>query len=133
MGFCWIGKSYPSFGYKCLPPHCFPGPICFQVERRLKDLCSQYVLVSRSDMLCRIGRKPILLLCVIGLTTALLWQMMVMRFWRVIPYHLVWLSPVFTLIGGGDIVGTMAFYAVISDITQEERRQAFSRIVFLRG
>jgi hypothetical protein len=45
-----------------------------------------------------------------------------MRFWRKIPVRLLWLSPVFTLIGGGEVVGSMMFYAIGSDITPQARR-----------
>ncbi|KAJ8066985.1 hypothetical protein OCU04_004364 [Sclerotinia nivalis] len=70
----------------------------------------------------RIGRKPIFILAMIGIVLEALWGLVVMWFWRTLPLRLVWLSPVFTLIGGGSSVGSMAFFAIISDITPEAKR-----------
>jgi hypothetical protein len=45
-----------------------------------------------------------------------------MRFWRTLPIRLLWLCPIFTLVGGGEVVGSMMFYAIGSDITPQARR-----------
>jgi hypothetical protein len=45
-----------------------------------------------------------------------------MRFWRTLHYRLLWLTPVFTLIGGGEAVGSMMFYAIGSDVTPQAKR-----------
>lgn len=70
----------------------------------------------------RIGRKPIFMLAMVGVVLEALWGLVVMWFWRTLPLRFVWLSPVFTLIGGGTSVGSMAFFAIISDITPEAKR-----------
>ncbi len=57
-----------------------------------------------------------------GLILASFWQLAVLRFWKTIPIRLLWLSPIFTLIGGGEVVTSMMFYAIGSDITPQARR-----------
>jgi hypothetical protein len=50
------------------------------------------------------------------------WDMMVMRFWRIIPFRLVWVAPIFTIVGGGEAVAAMMFYTIGSDVTTEANR-----------
>ncbi|KAE8448084.1 hypothetical protein EG329_009849 [Mollisiaceae sp. DMI_Dod_QoI] len=77
----------------------------------------------------RIGRKPVFMLAIIGLVLCALWQMIVMWFWRTLPLRLLWLGPILTLIGGGEAVAAMTFYAIVCDITLEANRAN----VFLLG
>lgn len=70
----------------------------------------------------RIGRRPVFVLAVAGLLLANCWSLVVLRFWRTIPVRLLWLSPIFTLIGGSEVVASMMFYAIGSDITPQARR-----------
>ncbi|ESZ96016.1 hypothetical protein SBOR_3589 [Sclerotinia borealis F-4128] len=39
-----------------------------------------------------------------------------------LPLRLVWLGPIFTLVGGGSSVGSIAFFAITSDITPDAKR-----------
>ncbi|KAE9378165.1 MFS general substrate transporter [Stipitochalara longipes BDJ] len=70
----------------------------------------------------RIGRRPVFLLAVYGLFLANLWSLVILRFWRYLPVRLLWLNIAFTLIGGGEAVATMMFYAIGSDVTPQEKR-----------
>lgn len=53
---------------------------------------------------------------------SLIYSMLIMLFWRTVPIRLVWLAPAFTLIGGGEAVTGMMFYAIGSDITTDANR-----------
>jgi len=77
----------------------------------------------------RIGRRPIFVMAMGGLFLANGWSFLVMRFWRTLHYRLLWLTPVFMLIGGGEVVGGMMFYAIGSDVTPQAKRAN----VFLMG
>lgn len=70
----------------------------------------------------RMGRKPVFALSIVGIILAQCWNLMVVRFWRYMPLRLVWISPIFTLIGGGEAVANMVFFAMGSDITTDEQR-----------
>ncbi|TGO27295.1 hypothetical protein BPAE_0044g00300 [Botrytis paeoniae] len=59
---------------------------------------------------------------ILGTILSYLWNIVVMWFWHTLPLRLIWLSPIFTVIGGGPSVGSMAFFAIASDITPEAKR-----------
>jgi hypothetical protein len=48
--------------------------------------------------------------------------MLVMSLWKFLPYQLLWLSPVFMLIGGGPAVMSIMFFTMGCDITTEANR-----------
>ncbi|TGO88791.1 hypothetical protein BPOR_0141g00020 [Botrytis porri] len=76
----------------------------------------------------RIGRKPIFILAMTGTILSYLWNIVVMWFWNTLPLRLIWLGPIFTIIGGGPSVGSMAFFAIASDITPEAKRYFYIRL-----
>jgi hypothetical protein len=51
-----------------------------------------------------------------------IYDIFIMYFWKTLPIRLVWLSPIFLLIGGGHAVTGMMFYAIVSDITTDANR-----------
>jgi len=57
-----------------------------------------------------------------GMVLAGLFNLFIMACWRVLPLRLIWISPIFLLIGGGDAVVNMMFFAVANDITSGENR-----------
>ena len=69
----------------------------------------------------RIGRKPIFMLAITGIILNYLWNISVMWFWHTLPLRLIWLGPIFTIIGGGPSVGGMAFFAIASDTATEAK------------
>lgn len=62
------------------------------------------------------------MLSLTGMILSGVWSLVVMWFWKVLPIRLVWLSPLFIFIGGGEAVTGMMFFAVGCDITTESNR-----------
>ncbi|CAG8949801.1 hypothetical protein HYFRA_00004125, partial [Hymenoscyphus fraxineus] len=77
----------------------------------------------------RVGRKPIFILAIVGFILSGICDILIVSFWKVLPLRLIWLSPLFTFIGGGEAVAAMIFYAIACDITTETARAN----VFLLG
>ncbi|KAJ5157218.1 uncharacterized protein N7482_008318 [Penicillium canariense] len=70
----------------------------------------------------RIGRKPILVLCLIGLILEEFTTRLVC-WWNVaLPLRMIWATPVFQLIGGGPQTATAMAYAMITDVVPMDRR-----------
>ena len=65
----------------------------------------------------RIGRKPVIILSLVGLLLNACWDIIVMWFWKTIPLRAIWADVVFTFIGGGDSVTLMVFYVGIGKLT----------------
>lgn len=69
----------------------------------------------------RIGRRPILLLCLFGLlleefaTRAICW-------WTILPLRAVWATPLAQILGGGPQVATSLAYTIITDVVSPEER-----------
>ncbi|EED21287.1 adenylate cyclase, putative [Talaromyces stipitatus ATCC 10500] len=70
----------------------------------------------------RFGRKPVLALALVGITLAAIWTQVVLFWPTVFPTRLTWLSVVFQLAGGGNLVVNAMIFAMVSDITPEEKR-----------
>lgn len=78
----------------------------------------------------RWGRKPIVLLSMIGILLSMTFTLAVCRFWQIFPLRLVWLAPVFTVIGGGAPVMFSVILTMIADVMPEnERATAFFRLM----
>jgi hypothetical protein len=58
----------------------------------------------------------------IGAILSEIWIVSVCWFWRTFPLRLIWLSPVFQIIGGGGAVIQSMVYAAISDVSTEANR-----------
>jgi hypothetical protein len=71
----------------------------------------------------RVGRKPVLLLSLIGIVISSGWEIVVMGFYRVVPFRMVLIAPVFTIIGGGTAVTSMIIHTIGYDVTAEAERQ----------
>ncbi|RYP16574.1 hypothetical protein DL765_005035 [Monosporascus sp. GIB2] len=70
----------------------------------------------------RIGRKPVVVLAVLGLVVGLLFQMVVLRFHDVFSVRLIWLSSASAVIGGGNAVLTAIVMSIVVDATSERDR-----------
>ncbi|KAF7933703.1 uncharacterized protein EAE98_003412 [Botrytis deweyae] len=81
-----------------------------------------FLTIPYGMLMDRIGRKPIFILAITGTILSYLWNIVVMWLWHTLPLRLTWLGPIFTVIGGGPSVGSMAFFAIVSDITSEAKR-----------
>ncbi len=38
------------------------------------------------------------------------------------PLRLIWLTPVFTFVGGGEVTALTMVYAMVADVTEEAQR-----------
>jgi len=70
----------------------------------------------------RIGRKPIILLSLVGFTLSGAWVAGVLALGQAIPVQLVLFSPAFFVIGGGSCVVVSALYSAVSDVADEDTR-----------
>ncbi|KAJ5108505.1 MFS general substrate transporter [Penicillium angulare] len=78
----------------------------------------------------RWGRKPVLLLGMLGVLLGEFWVRFVCLYSNVLPLRLVWLSGVWRIIGGGDITLSSTALVMIADrFPQEEMATALFRIV----
>ncbi|KAH6722247.1 major facilitator superfamily domain-containing protein [Leptodontidium sp. 2 PMI_412] len=103
--------------------------VIFSIIPVLEAIPSLVTIIPYGLLADRIGRKPVIILSLIGLLLNACWDITVMWFWKTIPLRAIWADVIFTFIGGGDAVTLMVFYATISDITTEENRSN----IFLLG
>ncbi|KAL3424549.1 major facilitator superfamily transporter [Phlyctema vagabunda] len=103
------------------------------VEQFVIAIPGLLVVIPYGLLADRIGRKPIFLLILVGYILSGLWTLNVMWFWEKLPLRLVWLSPVFQLIGGGDAVARVVFYAIATDVTTEQTRSNVFLITMCAG
>ncbi|RAK73277.1 putative MFS multidrug transporter [Aspergillus fijiensis CBS 313.89] len=68
----------------------------------------------------RWGRKPVLLLGLLGTLLGELWVRIVCLYSTVLPLRLVWLSGMWRLIGGGDITLSSIALVMVADLFSEE-------------
>ena len=61
-------------------------------------------------------------LSLLGMIIAGFYNFTVMALWKVVPIQLIWLSPMFVLIGGGEPVTNMMFFAIGHDVTTDANR-----------
>ncbi|KAH6647203.1 major facilitator superfamily domain-containing protein [Truncatella angustata] len=77
----------------------------------------------------RIGRKPLILLFLLGIFLSDTWVKIVTLFPNQLPLRLVWLAPILKAVGGGANFGTSMFYTAVADIVEEKRRgDAFMKL-----
>ncbi|RAL06660.1 MFS transporter [Aspergillus homomorphus CBS 101889] len=66
------------------------------------------------------GRRPVLLLCFLGLTLSTAWTLLVC--WLQLPLELTWISSLFQCLGGGPAVATAVLEATIADVVPDDKR-----------
>ncbi|KAF3397750.1 hypothetical protein F1880_005644 [Penicillium rolfsii] len=77
----------------------------------------------------RIGRKPILVFCLIGLLLEEV-AIRLVCWWNVaLPLRMIWATPVFQIIGGGSQTATAMVYAMITDVVPIDRRASIFYIL----
>ncbi|KAF7720138.1 Uncharacterized protein PECH_001148 [Penicillium ucsense] len=75
------------------------------------------------------GRKPVLLLGIVGIVLGEMWIRLVAFFPNVFPLRLIWMSGLFRIIGGGDqTLVTIALVMVADVFSEEERTTALFRL-----
>lgn len=72
--------------------------------------------------LYRIGRRLVFALAVTGVGLAASFTLIITLCWRYVSLRWIWLSPIFLLIGGGEAVINMMFFAIANDVTSEQTR-----------
>ena len=70
----------------------------------------------------RIGRKPVLVLCLVGLVMEEIAIRVVCWWSSALPLRMIWATPVFQFIGGGSQTATAMAYAMITDVVPMNRR-----------
>ncbi|KAI8626240.1 MFS general substrate transporter [Xylariaceae sp. FL1651] len=77
----------------------------------------------------RIGRRPIFAVGLVGMSLAILWIIIVGWFHHTLSPRLIWLSPVFYLLGGGNPVLSATVTSMMTDVVPESERSInFMRI-----
>ncbi|KAK0123872.1 hypothetical protein ONS95_008865 [Cadophora gregata] len=70
----------------------------------------------------KIGRKPVYMISMIGTALYLVSTMLVIRFWRFLPAHLVIFCSIFQVIGGGTQVLLAVLYSIAADVESSANR-----------
>ncbi|KAK4152714.1 hypothetical protein C8A00DRAFT_34564 [Chaetomidium leptoderma] len=70
----------------------------------------------------RIGRRPMLLLFLFGFFLCDSWVKIVCLFPDYLPLRLVWLAPLFKIVGGGANFGTSLLFTAAADVVSEKDR-----------
>ncbi|KAH1909192.1 uncharacterized protein AFUA_5G12740 [Aspergillus fumigatus Af293] len=70
----------------------------------------------------RIGRKPCLLLGLLGVILGESWTRLVCFWPQILPLRLVWLAGVFRLLGGGDLVVSSLVSVIVADVFHDKDR-----------
>ena len=70
----------------------------------------------------RWGRKPVLLLCALGLALSMTAVLMVCWLWWIFPLRFVWIAWCFTTVGGGASVLMATTFTMLTDLTNESNR-----------
>ncbi|TGJ84594.1 hypothetical protein E0Z10_g4179 [Xylaria hypoxylon] len=70
----------------------------------------------------KIGRRPVFAMGLIGMSLALLWIMVVGWFHQTLSPRLIWLSPIFYLLGGGNPVLSATIASMATDVVPESER-----------
>ncbi|KAI0537467.1 major facilitator superfamily domain-containing protein [Xylaria digitata] len=77
----------------------------------------------------KIGRRPVFAMGLIGMSLSLLWIMVVGWFHQTLSPRLIWLSPIFYLLGGGNPVLAATIISIATDIVPESQRSvSFMRL-----
>ncbi|KAJ5618026.1 hypothetical protein N7537_003140 [Penicillium hordei] len=79
----------------------------------------------------RVGRKPIIVLSMIGTSLTLAWELAVIALPSIIPVQFILAGPLFAVIGGGNTVLIANLYSIASDlVVQSDRASAFFLMAF---
>lgn len=70
----------------------------------------------------RIGRKPVMLLGLVGQLASFFWTLFICYFHQIFSTQLILISPAFVVIGGGSRVMSATLFAIIVDISPENMR-----------
>ncbi|KAK6519886.1 hypothetical protein TWF506_000181 [Arthrobotrys conoides] len=91
-------------------------------QQLFECLASILVAVPFGFLANRCGRKVVLALAMFGLTLARVWIQVVCWWPEILPLRISWLSALFHLIGGGNLVVGSLIYTIMTDLTLPEHR-----------
>ncbi|KAH8589435.1 major facilitator superfamily domain-containing protein [Bisporella sp. PMI_857] len=92
------------------------------VWNTLGSLAGLFATIPFGILADRIGRRVVFQLAVCSLVFSACYNLTIMYFWRTFPLRLMWFSPLHVILGGGQTVISMMFYAVGSDVTTDKNR-----------
>ncbi|MCJ1351791.1 MAG: hypothetical protein MMC33_001775 [Icmadophila ericetorum] len=69
----------------------------------------------------RYGRKWVLVACITTIWIVQAWVYVVSAFPDVVPLRLIWLGPIVTIIGGGDLVASSLIFTILYDVTPQAK------------
>ena len=76
----------------------------------------------------RHGRRPVLILAVVGVILHYCWSELVLFYPQQLSYRLIWVAPSFDMLGGGTAVAVSICWVIVSDIVSaDERSTVFFR------
>ncbi|KAK0649758.1 major facilitator superfamily domain-containing protein [Cercophora newfieldiana] len=123
------------------PPYAYSSPLgsgwnrpCNQeaVQKELSVLRQWFIMADLLPTLLagvpmgiiadRYGRTLVLGLSLFGGTLAVVASVLICTFPQVFPLRLIWLTPILSLIGGGEVTVATIVYAIVADVTDESNR-----------
>ncbi|KAI2787680.1 hypothetical protein POX_f08055 [Penicillium oxalicum] len=79
----------------------------------------------------RVGRKPIIILSMIGTSLSLIWELTIIGLPSIIRVESILIGPLFVVVGGGNGVLVANLYSIASDlVSQTDRASAFFFMTF---
>lgn len=96
--------------------------LIIQLLASLESLPGILVAIPFGILADKIGRKPVLLLALLGYMLEDLLVKLICWFRTIFPLRLVWLAPFARLIGGGETVATSMVYTIVADVFDENQR-----------
>jgi MFS family permease len=93
-----------------------------QILSAVSAVPSIFLAIPYGALADRIGRRPVLFVCIIGL---LLQDVLIrcITWWpSIFPLWLVWFTPLTTLVGGGSTVASAMLYLAVADVVEERER-----------
>lgn len=93
-----------------------------ELLRTINQLPSILLAIPYGILADRIGRRPVLILSMIGCCFQDILAKIVCWWPSVFPLRLVWLSSVGRFIGGGDAVASSMIYLMMADVFPQEKR-----------
>ncbi|KAG8427866.1 hypothetical protein J3459_006274 [Metarhizium acridum] len=113
---CKDGKPLLISYQVCRPceiQHCNPIPDPLLKNRLTAGIVTGIPYGFAAD---KYGKKPVLILCVAGMSMASLFYTAVCFWPQQFPVRLTWVSPAFMLIGGGNAVLSSVVFSALSDL-----------------
>jgi MFS family permease len=121
---CDATKTTAKMSHSCLEDHAVKKELALilGVSQFLDSLPALLLSGFYGNMADRYGRRPVLLLGYLGMVLGATWMTCVVWLAPTIPLRLVWLGPVFTLIGGGPGVPISILMTTATNVVASTQR-----------